>query len=616
MRILSFFLLPFCLICVGGTEETTPSLLSLQTYVTAGQVESLFSPEETRQATVRTLREQGIRKVYLETIRSGQKPPEEVLVAARDALRQAGIAVAAGVATIRGTDFGVASDQPGIWLNYSDPKTQTDLQAHIAWTASLFDEIIVDDFLATDDESKLSQQARGERSWSTFRLDLMTHISRHFIIDTAREVNPGVHLILKFPQWYDRFHRFGYNVEIAKTLYDRIWVGTETRNPATQRFGFVQATQGYINYSWLRSINQEQAGGGWFDYGDCTPEAYLMQAYQTILAGADEIVLFEAGSLVSNHPCMVPFWKRIDALPALCEIVHQKTATGLLAFKPPHSEASGPNGAANLYVFDYLATLGLSPIPAAQLPGEFEALFLARQAAEYPDIANVCLEWLKSDKTLVITPDFLATVNDPQLFAAAGYTEPFSSLPLQPIPIQSFRVGSASIEPTTTSTTVRPIPIPRNAEILIEALAEETAIPILSRMGGEDGGTLLVLNLATFTHEDFAPDKEQFLPPYPLSITDWPDEISNAIRAEIPSPWGLDIECPNQVGIYYYDRDTLIFTNFNGTPVQCHIASAPRASLELQPRFPHVPETRIEQREAGILVHIAPWEIAVLRPQP
>ena len=50
----------------------------------------------------------------------------------------------------------------------------------------------------------------------------------------------AVRLIIKFPQWYDRFHLFGYDPPRMAEAFDKVWVGTEVRNPLTRRGGLNQ----------------------------------------------------------------------------------------------------------------------------------------------------------------------------------------------------------------------------------------------------------------------------------------------------------------------------------------------------------------------------------------
>lgn len=540
------------------TEERIPRL---ETYVTSDQVESYFSTPENRLKTLQVYQNIGITKVFLESLRSGHQASLDSLREARDFLRDHGIEVSGGIATTAGENFCEPSSSPTFWLNYQHPKTQNAISEHIRKVAPLFDEIIVDDFLATDDESSLSLRAKGNRRWSDYRLELMADFAERFIVKPAREANPKIQLIEKIPQWYDRFHLFGYNVEAAPRLFDRVWVGTETRNPDTARFGYTMPTEGYINYRWLASIAGEKIGGGWFDFGDCASGPYLMQAYQSVLAGAKELVLFESGTLIQGSTCLEPFLKRRDALYSLGKILGNRIPQGMYAYKPPNSDASDEQGAANLYIFDYLATLGLAPLPVSQVPDDVRVLFLPRQAADDPEIVAKCNGWQKKGVKLIVTPDFLARVNNPSLPSISDR----SSLP-----------------------------------------------PFSSRQ--MESGTIWIFNLETFRHDEFAPGKELLLPPRPLKVCEWPGEVVNPIRKEVLSAFGLELDAPNNIGVCLYDDGLLVLANFNDVPAQCVVQNLNNPNSIYHPNkiFLHDEKTQFEENKNNCIVTLSPWEIAVL----
>jgi hypothetical protein len=580
--------------------------VSIQTYVTAHQVMELFQNPDQQQKTLSAYNELGIEKVYLETVRSGFMPDEKVLMNAKSLLEENGIAVTAGIATIRGEDFCEPTNYRGIWVNYAAEKTQKDLANRMRFMAERFDEIIVDDFLATDDTSEISVKQKGDKSWSEYRLSLMTDFSRQYIIAPARKVNPDIHLILKFPQWYDRFHRFGYNVETAPTLYDRIWVGTETRNPDTVRYGFVQPTQGYINYSWLASNAKEKIGGAWFDFGDCTPTSYLMQAYQSVLAGARELVLFESGSVVNQNECLKPFKHRLHAIPQLGKICDGKTKKGLIAYKPPHSEGSDKTGAANLYIYDYLATLGLSPIPVSSTPDTFDSIFLSRQSADDPSIESHLMNWLKQEKVILMTPDFVTTLNDKVMVKLLR----LSSLRLDGGTIETNEVKvNDQVVNLKDSISIRSLSLHTDWKIIAEGKSSVLAAKLVL----PNKGSVILLNLPTFTHEEFGPGKEQFLPPRPLSVTQWPQEIGDAIRKEIPNPHDCIIESPNNVGIYYMGSSEIIVTNFNDQDEICSLSFDSDKSVKLHSEFDHKNGTNLRLESNGeYKITVPAWETVIL----
>ncbi len=596
------------------------SAVEFQTYVTAQQVDTYLSTKEGLEQALSVFNDLDIKKVYIETLRSGHQPALSTLKSARDYFESHGLRVSGGITTTHGNQFGTPTNGSGYWLNYQNAKTQQDLRHHIERIAPLFDEIMIDDFFATDDQSEESIKAKGERSWPDYRMDLMMKVAQNVILSPARKINPKISFILKFPQWYDRFHRFGYDVARSPGIFDRIWVGTETRRPDTQRFGYVMPNQGFINYSWLKSIAVEKIGGGWFDFGDCSAPLYLMQAYQTVLAGADEIVLFEAGSLIKQNQCLSRFTHRQKAVSALSNIVKGKSITGITAYKPPHSEGSDSDGAANLYVYDYLAMLGIPTKMTAQLPEKPKAVFLPRQAAEDPSIAEAIDKWIDQGVTLIITPDFLVHLDDNDLYDAAGY-EPIKHLSLTKKSFDKieFKEGEDSIEPATPIN-IRPIPKPKTASILCSAKSGDIEYPLLTQNKGPNGSKILVLNIQTFTHEEFSPNREQFLPPRPAYFThwnakhSWAAQLGNVLRHAISSNMNVQVNSSQDIGIYDLKNDTIVLSNFSSQKATCSIKHA-KKDFELIPdkRFPHAKQTQYKGKGSFLEVTIPAWEIVVLQ---
>ena len=50
----------------------------------------------------------------------------------------------------------------------------------------------------------------------------MVQLSLSHVLGAARQVNPRVKIIIKYPQWYEDFHRRGYDVVRETAGFDRI----------------------------------------------------------------------------------------------------------------------------------------------------------------------------------------------------------------------------------------------------------------------------------------------------------------------------------------------------------------------------------------------------------
>ena len=323
----------------------------------------------------------GITKVYIEVYRGGHTVSVCHLAWVRDWLRGKGLDIVGGIATVPGPDFGVRQEGPLDWFNWQDPKTQNDLRKVIVATAGLFDTFIVDDFLCTGDVSEQSQVARGDRTWSVYRRALLTEVAQRVLVAPAKQVNPTITMIVKYPQWYDRFHLFGYDTETLPRIFDQVWVGTETRGRTTRRFGFVQPYEGFVNYRWLAGIAAHNVGGAWFDHGDCGEHDFLDQAYTSVLAGARELVLFNLGDVVAGHPDHKELIAQFDQLADLAVFVRTRPVTGIPAYKPPNSDPGG-----DMYLMDFLGMLGIPIVPVYQFPEEAPVVLLPTQAASDPDL--------------------------------------------------------------------------------------------------------------------------------------------------------------------------------------------------------------------------------------
>lgn len=207
---------------------------------------------------------------------------------------------------------------------------------------------------------------------------------------------------MKFPQWYDRFHEFGYDVPAESAMFDRIWVGTETRGPDTVRFGFTQPYQGFVNLRWISSIAGAKTAGAWFDHGDCDANDFVDQAYQSVLAGAREIMIFAYSDIEAGHPGHDALKKQQDNLAKLSAVVQENPVLGVYGYKPANTDA-GPD----FFIMDYIGMLGVPRATAFQ-PAGARVAFLPTQAAGDPAIATFIRNAIAQKTTLVMTAGFLS----------------------------------------------------------------------------------------------------------------------------------------------------------------------------------------------------------------
>jgi hypothetical protein len=535
-------------------------ILRLSTYVTAHTVEQMFNSEEGRIEVLSLLRCYGITKVYLEVYRSGLVIPPGQIEPAVKFLKDNGFEVVGGIATVPGNEFGVRQDGPLGWFNWQNQKTQDDLRKVIEDSAPFFDTFIVDDFLCTSDTSIESKKAKGERSWSEYRRALLTELSQSVFIKPAREKNPGIKMIIKYPQWYDRFHIFGYDVTVGTELFDGIWTGTESRGQYTQRFGFVQPYEGFINLRWLNSIAGDKSGGSWFDHEDCNARDFLEQAYQSVLAGSKELVIFSFDSFINGHPGHHLLLQDYKKLVKLAEKVAAGPVTGPAGYKPPNSDAGG-----DLYLLDYIGMLGISIVPVSSYPADNKVIFLPTQAANDRDIYSKTIKSIKNGSKIVMTTGFLSNAPDGEKLAhLAGVKWPLKQLPAE---IESIELQDSTFRlkfPLKTDYRI----IPDGAEVLLVPSVRDNPFLVCNKEK-----SVFLINTHTFSQEDFAAVGEHLLAPRPIGLVELPHQWVNIIRDAFHHDEEPVIDAPARITFQKLSDGSMVIHNYNQESVNVTVTT-------------------------------------------
>ena len=537
--------------------------LRLSAYITVHAVEKCLNDPDGRREAVSVLRGIGITKVYIETYRSGLVGNVHLLEIVRDYFKANGFEVAGGIAATPGKDFGVRQQAQLSWFNYQHPKTQADLEKVVRLSAHTFDEIIIDDFLCSGDTSDISEKARGNRSWSQYRMDLLTELSERLFVQTAREENSDISVIIKYPQWYDRFHLFGYDVVRQPRIFDKIWIGTETRGPMTKRMGYVQQYEGFVNFRWLSSFAPDKTGGAWFDHIDCDQHEFIDQAYQTVLAGAREIILFNYFDLMRGHSGHHSLRRQFSNLVELARTVRQQPAGGVYAYKPPHSDAVN-----DYYIYDYLGMIGIPLIPTSQLPINPEVTFLPTQAAADTELMQHVERLISGGKTVILTVGLLqAQANNQRLLELAGIQLSNSATPLNftELILENKTVAFEQGLDLTAKL------ISTSAKVLLAARRDHEEWPLLTLNEVPSGGRLFVLNLHTFSEKDFETANEVLLAPIPVPWLDLPIECLNQIRRSFIKPPGIGFSGPGRVSLHPFGTNNWVLCNFNDKSVEIEL---------------------------------------------
>ena len=560
-RILPFVLALLCVVPAAARHKN----FKVSVYVRAYEVDKMKDTEWLK-STWKTISDQlDVDKIYLETHRDKLLVDDETLEKAKTFFLRQGLEVAGGIT------YTIDESNDFETFSYSDPEDRAWVRRVAEHTARHFDEFLLDDFFFTSSKKDVEIDAKGERSWTQYRLELMSEAGRNLVTGPAKAVNPKVKVIIKYPNWYDHFQGLGFNLEDGPQIFDGVWTGTETRDP-----GSSQHLQNYLSYNIMRyfeNISGGRNGGGWVDSGGIymSMDRYAEQLFLTAIAKARDVMLFDYRQLLNvqlndrfrapwqdgttswNYDEMTaPFRKgRQEVTPStmarIADVVLRQAdelagklgnPVGIRSFKAFHAPGEE-------FLQNYLGMIGLPMDMYSVFPQGRRTVLLTQQAAGDPGIADRIREQLRGGGDVVITTgllkaipekiadicelrcsDLKAIVND---FGRYGKAERDILIPqLQYLTNDSWEVVSAG----------RPLS------------GGVSGYPILHR-ASYSRGTLYVLTVP----DDFG------------NLYDYPAPALNEIRRHLCKDLDLYLEGPSKLSLFVYDNDTVIVENFNDEAV-------------------------------------------------
>ncbi len=478
-------------------------------------------------------------KVYLEPWRAELASPEQVEMI-REAFERRGIEVAGGLTTVIRTPEG---DKPKQRLFdtfcYNDPAMRAKLKEISACIGERFNEFIIDDFFFTCCTCPACVRGRDEYNrthgiragWRDYRLDLLCRVSEEDIIAPAKKANPNCKITIKYPNWAESYQETGYNPREQRKLFDRIYTGTETRDPVTTD----QHLPRYLSFSlmtYFENMWPGHNGGGWFDTFDThITEHYLEQAYLTAFSKPREMMLFCFQSLVDNmYTPALGF--QLDKLDAVLD--RAGNPVGIPCYLPDNCQGEDN-------VQDFLGMDGFPVVCTPYFPAEADAVLLTASSAFDPEIMEKLEAFLAGGaRTALVTTGFWEAVQD------RGY-ENLTSLRIGGRRVSASRFRTEETEnictfPEGSAPVTFPVPEFRNNSswALVKAVHGEENTAILLRDAYQDS-RLLTLSI---------PDAR-------ADIYRLPAPVLNRIRREIPVR-GIWLEGPARISLFVYDNDTVI----------------------------------------------------------
>ncbi len=374
-----------------------------------------------------------VNKVYLETHRDAIIAPEATMVQAKQFF------AARGVETSGGITYTVNERNRFQTYCYSNPADRQKVKEIAKYTASLFDAFILDDFFFTNCKCPQCIAAKGERSWTEFRLAQMTEAAQNLVIGPAKAVNPKVQVTIKYPNWYEHFQGLGFNLETGPALFDAIYTGTETRDPVFSN----QHLQAYHGYSIVRYFENIKPGGnqgGWVDpFGSFFLDRYAEQLWLTLFAKAPEITLFHfgqfeprpldarqrapwqgSGSSFDFDAMLAPWLQADGSWPAEASLA-MAAGYALAHIDPVIAELGNPLGVASYkpfhstgedFLHSYLGMLGIPIELRPDFPADAPLILLTEAAKFDPDIVAKIKRQLLDGKTVVVTSGLFKALQD------------------------------------------------------------------------------------------------------------------------------------------------------------------------------------------------------------
>jgi len=336
-----------------------------------------------------------IKKAYLETYRDGYTADRDQLLRVKKALEKSGISVSAGVTTTHFSDRARYNETVSPAGCYSDRAAKRKMKKVFEFSASIFNEIIIDDWYFTICRCPECVKAKSGKTWEEFRGRLLSDAAKKYIIGPAKKINKNVKIILKLPQWYEYYYSNGYDLNRLIPLFDEIAVGTETRDYKKTRFMPVHAA---MLFRYIKNLAPGRVKKAWFDSYMCDSEIYMEQAYQSVLGGAEEIILFCAGVMPQKDmrplvESLIANTGRIDRLSNFKNI-----------FNIPLLRET--NAADGRKLNQYLLMAGIPVYITDKKEFREKIIVLTGESSKKPERLRIFNNLIKEGKDIVMTAEF------------------------------------------------------------------------------------------------------------------------------------------------------------------------------------------------------------------
>ncbi len=574
----------------------------VSTYATQRTVQGLMNgtldPAESWSNLTRNLK---IDKIYIEVMRNHTLVDEPGLEKLKKFYQAQGVQVCGGLA------FSVSETNGYQGFDYADPENRAFAKKAVELAARHFDEILLDDYFFFDRKTDYDIKAKGDRSWTEYRLETMREVTRDLIVKPAKAVNPKCKVIIKMANWYDQYAGMGNDTEKVPLIADGMFSGTESRLWVGQE----QHLQPYLSYDIMRFMDNLKPGvnqGGWVDQGGAIPiDRYSEQLLDTVFARCPEMCCFNYSGMLreiqpfaitnrpwADQPTSLNFTELLKTLgpndgnPFFADVaaytlgqvdkvlVHVGKPIGIKTYTPYH--ATGDE-----FLHDYLGMIGLPMDIFPQFPTNADMVLLTEQAKADPKIIQKIKAQLAAGKSVCVTSGFVRAmkgqgIEDICEVETTGTTVPVRIFTGAGGPGSPFRAGRGFGRTAGTSAGTNSLEAPR--DILIP---EIKYFNILTHdawgdvLGVSPGGTTYPILLSC----DYSRGKFYVLtvPNDPADLYAFPPGVLSVIRTTLGSAESVRIDrAPAQVALFRYDNGSFIVQNYLPTASEVTVSIAGTAT--------------------------------------
>ncbi len=560
----------------------------VSTYAIQRTVEGLMkgNPDPAKSWAVLT-RNLKVDKIYLEVMRNHTLVDEAGLEKLKKFYQDQGVEVCGGLAYSVSESYGFQG------FDYADPENREFARKAAEMAARHFDEILLDDYYFFNRKTDYAIKAKGDRSWTQYRLETMREVTENLIVKPAKAVNPKCRVIIKMANWYDQYAGMGNDTEKVPLIADGMFSGTESRLWVGQE----QHLQPYLSYNIMRFMDNLKPGvnkGGWVDQGGAMPiDRYSEQLLNTVFARCPEMCAFNYGGMI------MPIWPMAisdrtwaDQPTSLNLAEVQKTVPGdgnptfadIAAYtlgqvdkvlasvgKPVGIKTYTPHHATGEeFLHDYLGMIGLPMDTFPHFPTDASMVLLTEQAKWDPDIIHKIQTQLEDGKSVCVTSGFVRAMKGKGIesiceLETTGATVPVRRFTFAAGPGSPFRGGRG-----VARREGEPDPFEAVRDILIP---EIKYFNILTHdawgdaLGISPGGTTYPIVLSC----DYSKGKLYVLtiPNDPADLYALPPTVLSAIRSAVGTAEPIRIDDgPAQVALFRYDNGTFIVQNYLPTAAE------------------------------------------------